>query len=528
MLIAVAGIHNNLPITAPSMSYGITASGTLLLVNSLLAGALALYTWKRRKMHGALYLFLLMLSVVEWSFTAAFEDMAYDYYAKILWSKFSYIGITSAAPLWFLFTLYYRYEDKVKRRWIALISIVPAFILAAAFTNELHRLVWPTITWGPPEIGHRLIYAHGPLKWTMALYSYILLLSGTVMLIRTISSSHKLFRWQFLAIITAALAPWAGNVTYLTGITPAWIDTTPLFFTVTGILISWGLTRFHLLDIAPIAYDTLFMNMTDGVLVLDSGNRIVNINPAAKAFLHSGEDWVGRHIREIPSVTHEISGQFRDIPEGRIELKLHDKQEAQWIDVRISPVMNRLGERKGRLFVIRDITERKRLDEELTRYATTDTLTGVFNRRMGLAILEKELSLMQRLGAPLSVCFADINNLKDVNDRLGHEEGDRLITGSVEALRSTIRDLDSVARLGGDEFLLVLPQCTALQASLVISRADAFLAEINAREEKPYAISLSYGIAEYHSGSGESADELVARADQAMYEDKRHRKGIDC
>ncbi len=510
------------------MAYGITASGSLLLVNTVLTGAIVLYTWKHRSMHGAFYLAMFMVSAMLWSFTGAMEDMSLDFQMKVIWSKLSYVGIASAAPLWFLFALYYRYEYKVKKRFLVLIWIVPAFILAAAFTNEYHRLLWPTVVWGPPSIGHRLIYAHGPLKLVLAAYSYILLFCGTVMLITAVKSYHAMFRGQFIAVLAAALAPWMGNVTYLTGITPPWIDTTPLFFTVTGALLSWGLTRFHLLDIAPIAYDTLFMNMTDGVLVLDDGNRIVNMNPAAKTILNAEHIGIGSHVMAIPMVTTDLVERIREPSGGRMELSFQNGQQTRWIDVRISKVLNRLGQIKGRLFVFRDISDRKRLEDELLRQATTDTLTGVFNRRMGIAMLEKQLRLMQRLGAPLSICFADIDNLKKVNDRHGHEEGDRLIITVAGAIRDSLRELDSLVRLGGDEFLLILPQCTASQASIVLSRIDVRLADINDTHERPYAVSISCGTAEYHPASGESADALIARADEAMYADKRRRKGIEC
>ncbi len=510
------------------MAYAITASGTLLLVNTALTGAIALYTWKHRSMNGAFYLMMFMVSAMLWSFTGALEDMSLDVQMKILWSKLSYVGVVSAAPLWFLFTLYYRYEFQLKKRYLVLIWIVPAFILAAAFTNEYHQLLWPTVVWGPASIGHRLIYAHGPLKWVLAVYSYILLFIGTVMLVTAVKSYHAMFRGQFIAILAAAFAPWAGNITYLTGITPPWIDTTPLFFTVSGALLSWGLTRFHLLDIAPIAYDTLFMNMTDGVLVLDEGNRIVNMNPAAKTILNAQHIDIGSHVEDIPLVTNELIGKIREPSGGRMELSFPSGQQTRWIDVRISTVLNRLGQVKGRLFVFRDISDRKRLEDELMRQATTDTLTGVFNRRMGIAMLEKQIRLMQRLGAPLSICFADIDNLKEVNDRYGHEEGDRLIITAAGAIRDSLRELDSLVRLGGDEFLLILPQCTASQASIVLSRIEARLADINAAHERPYAVSISCGTAECHPASGESADALIARADEAMYADKRRRKGIGC
>jgi len=196
----------------------------------------------------------------------------------------------------------------------------------------------------------------------------------------------------------------------------------------------------------------------------------------------------------------------------------------RWFDVRVSSLPGRRGKVLGRMYVFRDITGRKNLEEELTQFATTDTLTGSFNRRMGFAVLDKQIKLVRRMKAPLSVCYVDIDSLKAVNDRFGHIEGDRYITSVSRVIRDSIGELDSLCRLGGDEFLVILPQCTADQARLVWSRILRRFEEINENSGGPYRVGASCGISEVLQGEHITADELVARADSEMYLEKKSRK----
>ncbi|MEI6877105.1 MAG: GGDEF domain-containing protein, partial [Spirochaetota bacterium] len=113
---------------------------------------------------------------------------------------------------------------------------------------------------------------------------------------------------------------------------------------------------------------------------------------------------------------------------------------------------------------------------------------------------------------------------KAVNDLHGHEEGDRLILDVTNALRDSLRELDSICRLGGDEFLVIMPNCSADQARSYVERVEGYLADLGRREGRVYRPSLAFGVVEQAPGTGISGDDLVALADAAMYRDKKRRK----
>ncbi len=169
----------------------------------------------------------------------------------------------------------------------------------------------------------------------------------------------------------------------------------------------------------------------------------------------------------------------------------------------------------------RDISQSKRIEEELRVLASTDYLTGVANRMYGLGYLEKQMSMNKRNNAQLSVCFVDLNDLKKINDKHGHDQGDEAIKTSSEIMHNALRESDMVIRLGGDEFLLVLPNCTLGEASTIWNRIAAGLEEYNENSGKPYALKLSHGFALYGRDSTLSVDELITIADNEMYKDKK-------
>lgn len=170
---------------------------------------------------------------------------------------------------------------------------------------------------------------------------------------------------------------------------------------------------------------------------------------------------------------------------------------------------------------ITDITEIKKAQQTLQYYATFDEMTGLVNRRTGLLMLATEMGRARRDKRPLSVCFVDINRLKQVNDSFGHHEGDWMIKTTAAALLGSIRDGDVAVRLGGDEFLLILHDCSETMAAQLVDRVQQKLSVAALGKERPYPITASFGICNYDPYQHASPESLVKEADQRMYEAKK-------
>lgn len=158
-------------------------------------------------------------------------------------------------------------------------------------------------------------------------------------------------------------------------------------------------------------------------------------------------------------------------------------------------------------------------------FSEFDTLTKVFNRRAGLEKLNKLLPSSDRRPFQISLCFVDIDGLKQVNDSLGHETGDTLIITVAEVIREVIREDDFVIRMGGDEFLLVLIGVDEEDAEKIWNRIIEVYESINSNDNRLYTISVSHGIVSYNNSGKDRVDDLIKAADEKMYEEKRAIKG---
>jgi PAS domain S-box-containing protein len=181
-------------------------------------------------------------------------------------------------------------------------------------------------------------------------------------------------------MLAGTFAPWIGNALYVTGLSPfPNLDLTPFAFTLTGLAATWGLFRFQFMDVVPIARDTVIEGMRDGVLVLDKQNRIVDINPIAIEMLElTDTHMIGISAEQVLSPWSDLVVRYKDTSEIHEEFPLDEVGSQLWYDLQISPIHNRQGRWIGRLVVLRDITERKcveqereRLIEELDAFAHT-------------------------------------------------------------------------------------------------------------------------------------------------------------
>lgn len=166
----------------------------------------------------------------------------------------------------------------------------------------------------------------------------------------------------------------------------------------------------------------------------------------------------------------------------------------------------------------------KASNDKIKFFAEIDTMTGALNRRAGINKLESIFNKSKQNREKISICFIDINGLKDVNDTLGHSVGDELIKTSIDILKKHIRDMDFIIRLGGDEFLVVFPKTESKEGEELWNKAVIAFDKINREDNREYLISISHGIAEYTPQAKNYLDELISEADKKMYDEKREIK----
>lgn len=156
--------------------------------------------------------------------------------------------------------------------------------------------------------------------------------------------------------------------------------------------------------------------------------------------------------------------------------------------------------------------------------ADNDALTGVLSREKGLSILKSKILTSKKIGSPLTICFIDINNLKKVNDRFGHEEGDRLIEVVSTTIKDKLRRFDVMCRLGGDEFLVVFDSCSLDDAKNSWIRIEKEINKLNDSNQFKFTISVSIGFAQFDKKIHTTIKSLIKEADDEMYRQKKINK----
>jgi diguanylate cyclase (GGDEF)-like protein len=165
------------------------------------------------------------------------------------------------------------------------------------------------------------------------------------------------------------------------------------------------------------------------------------------------------------------------------------------------------------------------LDRELRYLALTDDLTCLYNRRGFFAAATQQIKLARRNGQSMLQFFLDVDNLKTINDCCGHQEGDFALVRAADALDEAFRDSDILARLSGDEFVALALETTCQSERAILKRLEECVRKSNQKEARS-ELSMSVGIARYDPHKEVTLAELMAQADQAMYESKQERKEI--
>jgi diguanylate cyclase (GGDEF)-like protein/PAS domain S-box-containing protein len=259
---------------------------------------------------------------------------------------------------------------------------------------------------------------------------------------------------------------------------------------------------------------TIITSADEGIVVTDGQGSVVLVNPAAEVLLGKSAAQVMRqgfmHVFDAP----EEMQRRLDSPLTAPEIIAYNQRT---LSLQVSTIRDRNGVPLGSAALFRDITEEKRLEEELRRLSATDPLTGLYNRRHLAEALGKELERSRRHRLPLSVLICDVDHFKLFNDRYGHECGDLVLRMVAQQLTAALRTHDLPCRYGGEEFVAVLPSTSQAGAYSV---AERLRRDIAAAEVNGLHVTVSVGVASFPWVAADSPQALVDAADRALYDAK--------
>src|SRR6266581_6774022 len=400
------------------MSWRFTPYIFPVVIAGVISAGLALYAWRRRLMAGVAAFSILMLAVAVWTLGYALELAGGDIPTKIFWLGIEYLGIVIVPVAWLALALQYTGRTKwLTPRLLVLLSIEPLITLVLVWTNDLHHLIHAKVGLEITSAFTVLVITRGIWYWINVVYSFLLLLLGTALIVSfipTLRRSASVYRGQVSALCIAVLVPWVSNAVTDFGLSPLPnLDLTPLAFTVTGIAMAWSLFRFRLLDITPVARYAVVESMSDAVIVLDKYNRITDLNPAAQRLLgHTLSELVGQPAALVASAWSDQTERFRDVTEAHEEIVLTVDGTPRSFDLRISPLSGRRGSLTGRLLVLRDITERKQAMEALERAREEQEDSAQENARLYLEAYSQRQYFEALMNiCPIAVVRIDVDDL---------------------------------------------------------------------------------------------------------------------
>ena len=263
------------------------------------------------------------------------------------------------------------------------------------------------------------------------------------------------------------------------------------------------------LQVAEANLRQLIVSNADGMVVTDEQGIVLFVNPAAERLLNTA--------------SYDLLGQkfaYALTPGQRQELELKPGAP-EGIVVEMRVVETKWRRDKAFLATLRDISELKMLQEELRELSLIDPLTGIYNRRGFTTLARQQIRTAQRMGKCMHLFFVDLDDLKKINDTMGHDQGDQVIREAALVLKATFRESDILGRWGGDEFSVLVMDTDEEGPHAALDRLNLNLQDWNTDTVRPYKISLSTGTATFDPERPSTLESMLSQADQNMYEIKR-------
>lgn len=492
---------------------------------------------------------------------------------QLFYASVSAVSVSFQCAAWLMFTFFLTGQSYLLTRSRIAIIAAPAILTAVlAFISPLRKALLPFAS--PLEGG-----MDSPFFWLLAAQlgvSFLLSISIMYRMPRAGGASPHHRKLTVMAVNGMLLL--VLFVVFDLFVNLVWDDRLPDMpglmspgLALAGSYFVFAIRRQGIFDIVKVAQHNIIQSLSAGVMVLDDDNVVIETNKMLKGFnlFRIGDRFdMSVFLKGADAQPEQISDFLRKYgkrtKQAQLEFKLREETGTRYIQMNVSPVFKGRKSVIGRVIMFQDITEIRslveqkklqnetlqnrnrelikiqdelfRANQKLEQMATTDSLTGCYNRRFLMQQLEYEMLTNARYNVPFAIFLFDIDWFKTINDTFGHLAGDEVIKGTAAAVRRCLRRSDLLARIGGEEFTVYLPHTTGPQAEKLAEKVKAAVERSHlalSPEGRPVRITISMGVVSVAAGSMNSIpepkvylQELFAEADAALYEAKH--RGRNC
>ncbi|MCI1965257.1 MAG: diguanylate cyclase [Oscillospiraceae bacterium] len=446
--------------------------------------------------------------------------------AQILfWNRLEYVGIPFISALWLAVGLMYTgHYNRHRHALFAAIYAVPFLTLIFRLTNKYHHLYLSSIDFVREYGTLRLVKEPGIWMYVQAVHSTVMIFITMSLLLHYSIQMEEAVRDKVRLIVAASLFSVTGLALAMMKPFGLHIDYMALCLPIAGILVSVAILRYDFLEAKSTARSRVFESDRNAIVLMNQYHRIIDYNKNAKCLF----DRLNVTVTRMP-----INKMFPHIPQmlkgllstetGVIQLPIDG--EKRYYEFSTKKIDVARGQ-QGQIKTIRDVTETTLLNKNLRRQAMMDELSGLSNRRAFIQIGQKRIQKSETSGCAMYLLMMDLDYFKRVNDRYGHQMGDRVVQAFGRILKKIFSEGHLIARIGGEEFAVLLSGCDSGLVCAYAEEVRKHMEQLDfSCEEETFCVTVSVGVARKDI-AGQTLDSLMRAADQALYRSKD--RGRNC
>lgn len=461
------------------------------------------------------YLGFVFLCAVFWNLCILLMILSPWYAVKVIFYYLKYVAI-SALPVFSLVCIlsFLKLDTLITKKILAILFFIPVVYLVIISTNNINHFFASTIDVKSVTGLNIIVAKHSWAFWIATGYSYFIYLVDIFILALNSISVANLYKKHIGVLIASTIIPLSVNSVYMFfNLSGKLFDFTPIFLGFTLLLITFAISHYNFTDIIPISRIDIFKTNLTPIIVLDTHERIVDMNPSAeKVFKNNLSDFCGQNVSILDKYFDENVISNNDV---KVSMDSKVYIDSKVYNVKHSIIYNSKGFIIGSYKSFYDITTEEKYLNELKFLSFHDALTGLYNRTYYNMIVDK---IQTEENLPFCIVLGDLNGLKTINDTLGHRTGDEVIKLAADILENNFNNNALVFRFGGDEFCILAKKASEDEIKKIFKNINNDFAQI-----KEYSVSISLGYSIKRDFS-DSFIHFFSEADAKMYKEKNKHK----